>query len=118
MSNEINEDFEIHINKATKIACSPRKLTFTTKQDVVSNDVNICSLKHFQDGTSVNLAATIISLTPAQPVSTGLVQEATLRDETGTTTRSLWDTNIDKLTTSARTHSRMFLYELIIILKN
>ena len=36
-------------------------------------------------------------MAPARPVSTGLVQEVTIADETGSTILSAWDTNIDKI---------------------
>ena len=96
-----NQDLEIHINQSTVIAPSPKKIDFAEFKTATVKDVTIVSVDDTADGAIVNIRAKIVAIAPARPVSTGIVQELTVADNTGSISLSLWDENIDKLVMSA-----------------
>ena len=85
------------MNKGTQFTPSPRRLTFEHTQQRSSKSTNIRSIDDLDDGILVNFAAKVMTLSPPRDVSTGILQEATLIDETGSITMTIWNTNVDKL---------------------
>lgn len=92
-----NDELEIYVNKGTQFTASPRKLTFEHIQQRSSVSTNIGSVPDIDDGTLVDFSAKVTRLCPPRDVSTGVLQEATLIDESGSITMSLWNKNVDKL---------------------
>ena len=66
------------------------------KSEVIP-DVDIATIQTMDNGSTVNTIAKVISIHPARPVSTGLLQEITISDASGTIQLSAWETNINKL---------------------
>ena len=88
---------EIHINKATTFTASPRKLKFEYTDPSQTVDVSIADIASLDDGVRLNTNATVIKVAPGRTVSTGVVQDVTLQDTTGTINLSLWNGNVDIL---------------------
>ena len=57
-------------------------------------EIKIKQLVEIDDGTLVMLKEKVLSLSTIRPVSTGIVQDVTIADETNL---SAWDKNIDML---------------------
>ena len=89
------EELEVHVNKGTTFAQSPRKLNFDCVQPPKAVAVNITEARAMDDGALVNLTAQVFKVAPGRTVSTGIVQEVTLKDETGEMDLTLWNNNVD-----------------------
>ncbi len=73
---------------------SPRKLLFDCKPKGI--DTDIATIPTFDNGTLVNVKAAVVRVAPGRTVSTGVVQEVTITDSTGSVALTLWNNNIDK----------------------
>lgn len=96
-----NEDFELMLNKSTRITPSPNfsskcsPLAKTSKS--ISVDVpNLYEINDVDDGKVINTCAAVLVVKPSKPVSTGLVQEVVLTDNSTEVCLSVWGTNIDE----------------------
>ncbi len=80
---------------------SPRKFSApvpTSPVDVPAT-LNIKDVDAHDDSTKVTLIATVVAVAPARAVSTGIVQDITICDMSGTINLSVWEDNVDKLET-------------------
>ncbi len=92
-----NDDYEVHINRSTRLSASSRKINFESTspcQIVMSN------LQDTEVGQLVNVTASILSIAPPRVVATGTVEEITIGDDTEDGVMSVWDENVDKFSTS------------------
>ena len=108
-----NDDFEILLKRSSNILPSPKKIEIPVSSltTLKVQNASITELNTIEDGEIVNLIATVTCVAPACPVSTGLVQEVTIADETGSTILSAWDTNINKLRMSMKyDFQRLFVH--------
>ncbi len=58
---------------------------------------SIKDIFNIPDGEIVNVSGTVTSITPVRPVTTGLLQEVTITDISGSISMSVWGNNTDKL---------------------
>ncbi len=99
-----NEEFEILLNRSTNISSSPKKLKFSASNISPSPNTSqsvhevssIADITDVPDGEIVNVSGTVTFISPVRPVSTGLVQEVTITDSSGSITMSVWGNNIDR----------------------
>ena len=99
------DELEILLSSSSKIKPSPKKLDFSASASVIrpssmataaANDAQLYDVQTIDDGIFVNVVAKVISVKPAKPVSTGLVQELIVTDGTCELKLSVWDDNIGK----------------------
>ena len=92
------DELEIHVNRATKFAASLRKLQFQPSSAIQAPaKTTVANIGNTEAGSYVNVTGKVTNVVPPRTVSTGIVQEATVADETGVTTMSLWNKNVDML---------------------
>ena len=91
-----DEEYEILMNKATTISPSPKKIEIPVHENA-THHIQIEEVSNATDGTCINIVAHVADVLPPRPVSTGVIQEITLVDETGHITLTMWDTLTNKL---------------------
>ena len=93
--SRMTDELEIHIGKATTLVPSARRLTFDCTEKSLDVYTSIQQLLSLDDSVRVNIKGKVVKVAPARTVSTGIVQEVTLEDESGTIDLSLWNNNVD-----------------------
>ena len=96
VKRERDEEYEILMNKATTILPSPKKFEIPVHENA-THHIQIDEVSNATDGTCINIVANVADVLPPRPVSTGVIQEITLVDETGYITLTMWDTLTNKL---------------------
>ena len=89
-----DDKLEIFVNKNATILPSPKKIECKIED---RPKVTVTEVDNVIDYTQIDIIAKVIKVCPARAVSTGLLQEVTLGDSTGTIVLSCWESNIDKL---------------------
>lgn len=93
------------MNKNSTVLPSPKKIDCKIEE---RPKVSISDVENVRDFTQIDITAKVIKVCPTRAVSTGLLQEVTLGDTTGTIVLSCWENNIDKLEES-NTYDFQFL---------
>ncbi len=97
LSRDDSTTFEIMFGSKTKVLPSLRKIEFTStpviqpESNFASDILTMDSVKSLDDGMLINFTATVTSIKPATAVSTGILQELSVSDETASITLSAWE---------------------------
>lgn len=103
-------DNEIFFRSNMKVLQSPRKIDFREvkleSESPILDLQNINTIKSLEDGSFINFTGTVTSIKPPTAVSTGIVQEVTVVDESSSNILSVWESFIPNYTIYPRRATR------------
>lgn len=96
IKKSLSEELELVVNRTTSVSHSPFKFNVVPLNNKTI-EVTLTDLDNLDDGTKITVRATVLSVAPVRPVSTGKVQEIIICDSTASTNLSAWENHTDQL---------------------